>query len=110
MPVTAALVVAVALVPLLEWFERRGVPSRFVRGPLRDHIPRRCDLRNRLDRRSCDRLDCPRPHRIGKVRAAPQPILELYQNLYRFITRTAAQIQVSQEHARTVRIEDFNVQ
>src|SRR5262249_22158151 len=28
MPVTAALVVAIALVPLLEWFERRGVPSR----------------------------------------------------------------------------------
>src|SRR5438552_17828002 len=28
MPVTAALVVAIALVPLLEWFARRGVPSR----------------------------------------------------------------------------------
>src|ERR1700747_1307035 len=28
MPVTAALVVAIALVPLLEWFERRGIPSR----------------------------------------------------------------------------------
>src|SRR5206468_6477786 len=28
MPVTAALVVAIALVPLLEWFERRGVRSR----------------------------------------------------------------------------------
>src|SRR4051794_37381204 len=28
MPVTAALVIAIALVPLLEWFERRGVPSK----------------------------------------------------------------------------------
>src|SRR5918996_1729126 len=28
LPVTAALVVAIALVPLLEWFERRGVPSK----------------------------------------------------------------------------------
>ena len=28
MPVTAALVIAIALVPLLEWFERRGVPSQ----------------------------------------------------------------------------------
>ena len=27
MPVTAALVVAIALVPLLEWFERRGIPA-----------------------------------------------------------------------------------
>src|SRR5574338_1132713 len=32
MPVTAALVVAIALVPLLEWFERRGVPSRIASG------------------------------------------------------------------------------
>src|SRR4051794_14711597 len=28
MPVTAALVIAIALVPLLEWFERRRVPSK----------------------------------------------------------------------------------
>ena len=28
LPVTAALVVAIALVPLLEWFERRGLPSK----------------------------------------------------------------------------------
>src|SRR3712207_1093936 len=27
LPVTAALVIAIALVPLLEWFERRRVPS-----------------------------------------------------------------------------------
>ena len=29
LPVTAALVIAIALVPMLEWFERRGVPSKF---------------------------------------------------------------------------------
>ncbi|HEX5238858.1 MAG TPA: AI-2E family transporter, partial [Sphingomicrobium sp.] len=28
MPVTAALVIAIALVPALEWFERRGIPSK----------------------------------------------------------------------------------
>src|SRR4029079_14131905 len=32
MPVTAALVVAIALVPLLEWFERRGVPAKLSAG------------------------------------------------------------------------------
>ena len=32
MPVTAALVVAIALVPLLEWFERRGIPSKLSAG------------------------------------------------------------------------------
>jgi predicted PurR-regulated permease PerM len=31
LPVTAALVVAIALVPMLEWFERRGVPSKLAR-------------------------------------------------------------------------------
>ena len=43
LPVTAALVIAIALVPLLEWFERRGLPSVLIgllfvrlgsRGPL----------------------------------------------------------------------------
>ena len=28
MPVTAALVIAIALIPLLEWFERRGMPPK----------------------------------------------------------------------------------
>src|SRR5438270_12574281 len=32
MPVTAALVVAIALVPLLEWLERRGIPPRLSAG------------------------------------------------------------------------------
>ena len=32
LPVTAALVVAIALVPLLEWFERRGVGPRIAAG------------------------------------------------------------------------------
>src|SRR6476620_10648633 len=32
LPVTAALVIAIALVPMLEWLERRGVPSRLAAG------------------------------------------------------------------------------
>src|SRR3954449_2881664 len=108
MPVTAALVVAVALVPLLEWFERRGVPSRLSAGlcviiflaaaifAIGSIVVPATDWSALV------------PHRIGKVRAALQPVLELYQNLDRFITRTASQIQVNQEHARTVRIEDSN--
>src|SRR5437762_6620907 len=103
MPVTAALVVAVALVPLLEWFERRGVPSRLAAGlcmiiflvaaffaigsivvPATDWIALI-------------------PHRIAKVRAVPQPVLDIYQNLDRFISRIANQIQVNQaSHTRTV--------
>ena len=92
MPVTAALVVAIALVPLLEWFERRGVPSRLAAGlcviiflllamfaigsivvPATDWVAQV-------------------PPRIGKVRAALEPVFDLYKNLDRFIDRTSSQI------------------
>src|SRR4249919_2844301 len=32
LPVTAAMVIAITLVPMLEWFERRGVPSKLAAG------------------------------------------------------------------------------
>src|SRR5438270_971220 len=109
MPVTAALVIAIALVPLLEWFERRGIPSRlsaamcvvvflmmalFAIGsiviPASDWVAQV-------------------PSRISKVRAALQPVFDLYKNLDRFIGRIAGQIQLAQAgHARTVRIEESN--
>jgi predicted PurR-regulated permease PerM len=108
MPVTAALVVAIALVPLLEWFERRGVPSRLSAGlcvivfltigifaigtilvPATDWVAQV-------------------PHRITKVREALEPVLDLYKNLDKFIDRTASQIALTQERTRAVRIETPN--
>jgi predicted PurR-regulated permease PerM len=108
MPVTAALVVAIALVPLLEWFERRGVPSKLSAGlcvivfltlaifavgsiviPATDWVAQV-------------------PSKIPKVRAALEPVLDLYKNLDRFITRTTEQIAISQEQTRAVRIETPN--
>src|SRR5690349_24256705 len=109
MPVTAALVVAIALVPLLEWFERRGVPSRLAAGlcviiflalaifaigsilvPATDWVAQV-------------------PGKIPKVRQALEPVFDLYKNLDRFIDRITAQIQLTQAgHARTVRIEEPN--
>ena len=110
LPVTAALVVAIALVPLLEWFERRGVPSRLAAGmcvlvflfiavfaigtilvPATDWVAQV-------------------PHRIGKVRSALEPVFDLYKNLDRFIDKTVSQIEVSQvqPQTRSVRIETPN--
>src|SRR4051795_7381457 len=109
MPVTAALVVAIALVPLLEWFERRGVPSKPAAGlcviiflllalfaigsiviPASDWVAQV-------------------PSKIPKVRAALDPIFDLYKNLDRFIDRIANQIQINRaSHARTVTIEQPN--
>src|SRR5437868_7084921 len=109
MPVTAALVVAIALVPLLEWLERRGIPSKLAAGlclliflmlaffaigsiviPATDWVAQV-------------------PTKITKVRSALAPVFDLYKNLDRFIDRITTQIQLTQAgHARTVRIEEPN--
>ena len=108
MPVTAALVIAIALVPLLEWFERRGVPSRLAAGlcvllflllalfaigsivvPATDWVAQV-------------------PSKIAKVRSTLEPVLDLYKNLDKFIDRTLSQITVTQQQTRTVQIETPN--
>jgi predicted PurR-regulated permease PerM len=108
MPVTAALVVAIALVPLLEWFERRGIPSKLSAGlcvviflaaalfaigsivvPASDWVAQV-------------------PSTIPKVRSTLEPVLDLYKNLDKFIDRTASQIAITQEQTRAVRIETPN--
>jgi predicted PurR-regulated permease PerM len=109
MPVTAALVVAIALVPMLEWFERRGMPSRpaaglcvivfllmaiFALGSI--VIP-------------ASNWVAQVPTKIGKVRQALEPVLDVYKNLDRFMARIAGQIQLTHaSHARTVTIEQPN--
>ena len=110
MPVTAALVVAVALVPLLEWFERRGLPSKLAAAlcviiflvlalfaigsivvPATDWVAQV-------------------PSKMNKVRSALAPIFDLYKNFDRFIDRTVSQIEIAgaQSHTRAVRIETPN--
>jgi predicted PurR-regulated permease PerM len=108
MPVTAALVVAIALVPLLEWFERRGVPSKLSAGlcvivflllalfALGSIVIPATDWVAQV------------PSKIPKVRAALEPVLDLYKNLDRFIAKTTEQIALSTEQTRAVRIETPN--
>jgi len=108
MPVTAALVVAIALVPLLEWFERRGVPSRLAAGM--------CVLVFLLLALfAIGSIVVPAsewvaqvPSKISKVRATLEPVLDLYKNLDRFIDRTVSQISVTPAQASAVRIETPN--
>ncbi len=108
LPVTAALVVASALVPMLEWFERRGVPSRIAAAlcvlifllmtifaigsivfPAIDWVAQV-------------------PERLPKVRAALDPLLDLYKSFDRFLERILSQIVVSPEQGRTVTIKTPN--
>jgi predicted PurR-regulated permease PerM len=109
MPVTAALVIAIALVPLLEWFERRGMPSKAAAGlcviiflmlaifaigsiviPASDWVAQV-------------------PNKIDRVRTALDPVFDLYKNLDRFIDRIATQIQLTRGgQGRSVTIEQPN--
>ncbi|HEX6783116.1 MAG TPA: AI-2E family transporter [Sphingomicrobium sp.] len=106
MPVTAALVVAVALVPLLEWFERRGIPSKASAGmcviiflglalfaigsivvPASDWVAQV-------------------PSKLPKVRATLEPVIRLYKHLDRWIERATSQIAIAPTQPnRTVSIE-----
>jgi predicted PurR-regulated permease PerM len=101
-------VVAIALVPMLEWFERRGLPSRleaalcliiflaltiFAIGSI--VIP-------------ATNWVAQVPQKIDQVRATLEPVFDMYKNLDRFIDRTLSQIQLGQEGPRAVRIETPN--
>lgn len=106
MPVTAALVIAIALVPLLEWFERRGMPSKAAAGlclviflmiaifaigsivvPASDWVAQV-------------------PTKITKVRAELDPVFNIYKNLDRFVDRIANQVEINHaSHTRTVTVE-----
>ncbi|OQW42037.1 MAG: AI-2E family transporter [Proteobacteria bacterium SG_bin5] len=89
LPLTAALVIAIALVPVLEWLERRRVPSPIaalfcVTGFLAAAnvalaaivVPAVAFFRML-------------PERIGRIQMNLRPVLELYQSLEKYIDRTA---------------------
>lgn len=101
LPVTAAIVVAIASVPALEWLERRGVPSAvaalvcvlgillLVNGALALIIVPASDWFIRL------------PERLPRIQANLAPLIDFYASLQRFVDEaltsfadnTAAQMQ-----------------
>ena len=109
LPVTAALVIAIALVPMLEWFERRGVPSKFAAVlcvviflmiavfAIASIVLPAIDWVALI------------PQRIERVTKALAPLLDLYSSLQKFIDRTVANIAVNPgDSGRTVRVETPN--
>src|SRR4051794_19982053 len=97
MPVTAAMVVAIALVPLLEWFERRGVPSKAAAGlclviflllaffAIGSIVIPATDWVSQV------------PAKIPQVRHALEPVIQLYKHFDKFIDRTVSQIAITKE-------------
>ena len=108
LPVTAALVIAIALVPMLEWFERHGVPPRLSAGL--------CILIFlTIAIFAVASIVLPAiewvaliPDRIDRVRVALEPLLDLFKAFDQFIERILSQVAVAEESGRTVRIETPN--
>ena len=85
LPVTAALVIAIALVPLLEWFERRGLPSglsALICVLLFIAIANIAVASIVLPATEWVRL---LPERIPRIRETLAPLLDVYASLERFI-------------------------
>jgi predicted PurR-regulated permease PerM len=108
LPVTAALVIAIALVPMLEWFERRGVPSKIAAAlcvliflvimmfAIGSIVFPAIDWVARI------------PERLPKVRETLDPLLDLYKEFDRFLERILSQVVITPQSVRTVRIETPN--
>ena len=108
LPVTAAMVIAIALVPMLEWFERRGVPPKLASGL--------CVLVFlAISIFAMAAIIIPAidwvaliPQRIDRVTETLAPILDLYSNLEKFIDKTVARISIEASSVSTVRVETPN--
>ncbi len=106
LPLTAALVIAIALVPALEWFERRGLPSMLaaalcvilfliiVNGALAVIIVPATDWFVQL------------PERLPKIQATLSPVIDFYANLQKFVDRLLQMVASgTSAQARAVAVE-----
>jgi predicted PurR-regulated permease PerM len=109
LPLTTAMVIAVALVPLLEWLERRGVPSALsalmcvllflllANAAIASVIVPATDWFALL------------PSRIALIRKNLSPLIDVYASLERFIDQTMGTFaSQSATNARTVTVEAPN--
>jgi predicted PurR-regulated permease PerM len=100
LPVTAALVIAIALVPLLEWFERRRVPS-----PLAAFLCISVFLA--IANAAVVAIIVPAtgwfallPERVVRIRHNLRPLIDLYSSLDRFVSDTSATFMRTASHGR----------
>ena len=108
LPTTAALVVAIALVPTLQWFERRGVPPKLAAALcVIIFVLAAVFAIGSIVMPAIDWVALI-PTRIDRVTKALRPLLDLYSNLQGFIDKTASRIATTapSPSARAVRIED----
>jgi len=108
LPVTAALVIAIALVPMLEWLERRGLPSTlaaFSCVVVFLAIANIAVASIVLPATDWVRL---LPERIGRIRETLAPAMKLYSQFQRFIDDLVRQFGSARHAPRTVAVESPN--
>lgn len=109
LPVTAALVIAIALVPLLEWFERRGLPSTLsalICVLLLITVANIAVASIVLPAAEWVRM---LPERIGRIQETLAPLLDVYANLERFMDDLVTQFaRESGSAQQTVAVETPN--
>jgi predicted PurR-regulated permease PerM len=108
LPVTAALVIAIALVPMLEWLERRGLPSSvaaFTCVLVFLGVANVAVASIVLPASDWVRL---LPERIGRIRETLAPVMRVYSQLQRFIDDLVRQFGSAHRPVRTVAVEQPN--
>ena len=108
LPVTAALVIAIALVPMLEWLERRRVPSTLAALTcvlLFIIVANVAVASIVLPAAEWIRLI---PERIGRIKETLAPLMEVYSDLERFINDVVEEFGSRGDAPRTVTVETPN--
>jgi predicted PurR-regulated permease PerM len=108
LPVTAALVIAIALVPMLEWLERRRVPSTLAAFTCVLVLIAMANVAVAsivLPAAEWVRL---LPERIGRVRDTLAPLMDAYTSLRRFIDDIVDEFGSHASGQRTVTVETPN--
>lgn len=108
LPVTAALVIAIALVPMLEWLERRRLPSGLAAFTCVLIFVAAANIAVAsivLPATEWVRL---LPERIGRIRETLAPAMRVYKQLEHFIDDIVRQFGPSHASPRTVAVETPN--
>lgn len=98
LPVTAALIIAIALVPLLEWLERRRVPSSLAALICVATFLGIANIAIAAIIVPASGWLAVLPERISRIRSNIGPILELYSALEKFVNDTVAAIARTSVH------------
>lgn len=108
LPLTAAIVISIALVPLLEWLERRGLPSPLAallcviiflglaNAAIASVIIPATEWFARL------------PSRIRLIRKNLSPLIDIYSSFERFVDETMGSLLRNTAHGRTVTVQSPN--